>query len=188
MDLSATAKAILGILAMRPRSGYEIKAFVDDSTRFFWAASYGQIYPELKRLAERGLIEGTEEPTGKRRRTVYRLTDTGTDELRDWHGQPAEVYELRDEGLLKLFLSGAVDPARAGEIARERAERAAGTADQLREVESRVTQKEGPSYAVLTSGIAHAEFMAEHFEQVARDLERGHAKETSGAGAPGRED
>ena len=41
-----------------PRSGYEIKAVVDRSTRFFWAASYSQIDPELRRLEREGLVEG----------------------------------------------------------------------------------------------------------------------------------
>ena len=45
MEPSATAKVILGMLAARPRSGYEIKRLVDNSARFFWAASYGQLLP-----------------------------------------------------------------------------------------------------------------------------------------------
>ena len=48
------------MVSREPRSGYEIKAAVDDTTRFFWAASYGQIYPELKRLSEAGLVEGVD--------------------------------------------------------------------------------------------------------------------------------
>ena len=55
-QLSPTAYVILGMVRREPRSGYEIKALVDNSTRFFWAASYGQIYPELKRLSEAGLV------------------------------------------------------------------------------------------------------------------------------------
>ena len=51
MELSSTAYVILGMLSWRPMSGYEIKALVDRSTRFFWAASYGQIYPELRKLS-----------------------------------------------------------------------------------------------------------------------------------------
>src|SRR2546423_7126877 len=50
MELSATGYVILGLLSWRQMSGYDIKATVDNSTRFFWAASYGQIYPELRRL------------------------------------------------------------------------------------------------------------------------------------------
>ena len=55
-----------------PKSGYEIKGLVDRSTRFFWAASYGQIYPELRRLSDAGLIEGT-----RSRRAVGREPSTG---------------------------------------------------------------------------------------------------------------
>jgi PadR family transcriptional regulator AphA len=113
MDLSATAYVILGMVSREPRSGYEIKAAVDNSTRFFWAASYGQIYPELKRLSEAGLVEGADSPTGGRKRTVYAITDAGREALRDWLRQPPQTYETRDEGLLKLFFAGALPPEEA---------------------------------------------------------------------------
>jgi PadR family transcriptional regulator AphA len=116
MELSTTAYVILGMLRNEPRSGYEIKQAVDHSTRFFWAASYGQIYPELRRLAKAGLVEGESRPTGGRRRTVYRLTDAGREELRRWLDRPPERLELRDEGLLKLFFAGAAEPGQAVEI------------------------------------------------------------------------
>src|SRR2546421_8408 len=47
-DLTPTGRVILGMLRLGKRTGYEIKQIVDVSTRFFWAASYGQIYPELQ--------------------------------------------------------------------------------------------------------------------------------------------
>ena len=124
MELSATAKVILGMLAERPRSGYEIKQLVDNSARFFWAASYGQIYPELKRLEDAGLIRGSDASQGARQRTVFKLTAKGQTRRRA-SGSDAtpQVFELRDEGLLKLFFAGSIDPARAPEIARERAAR-----------------------------------------------------------------
>ncbi len=107
MELSPTAYVILGMLGWRPMSGYEIKALVDKSTRFFWAASYGQIYPELRKLAAAGLIAGKASPQGGRRRNVYRLTPAGRRELERWLGLDADVFELRDEGLLKLFFAEA---------------------------------------------------------------------------------
>ena len=78
---NAVTPVILGLLSLGPRSGYEIKATVDRSTRFFWAASYGQIYPELRRLERDGLVEGEDAPTGARNRRVYRLTKAGRKEL-----------------------------------------------------------------------------------------------------------
>ncbi|MGA9636605.1 MAG: PadR family transcriptional regulator, partial [Solirubrobacterales bacterium] len=119
MELSATGKVILGMLAARPRSGYEIKQLVDGSARFFWAASYGQIYPELKRLEQEGLVTGSDSAQGARQRTTYKLTAAGKRAAREWIAGAPEVFELRDEGLLELFFAGAIDPARAPEIARE---------------------------------------------------------------------
>ena len=173
MELSATAKVILGLLAMRPRSGYEIKTFVDDSTRYFWPASYGQIYPELRRLAEAGLVEGTDSPTGGRQRTIYKLTKAGRTALRDWHSQPAEHFDYRDEGLLKLFFAGAVAPGRAAEIARERADVAAEVADALEAVEQRAEGKDQASYAVLRFGIEFNTFIADWFERQALAFDKG---------------
>ncbi len=183
MELSATAKVILGMLSVRPRSGYEIKQLVDKSTRFFWAASYGQIYPELKRLANAGLIEGSDASQGARQRTVHRLTAKGSQAVEGWLAGPPEVFELRDEGLLKLFFAGSADDGRAAEIARERAAHSAEIAERLHGIaEQRDRERgegEGPAYeidepstAVLRYGIELNEWIAEWFERAADDLER----------------
>jgi PadR family transcriptional regulator, regulatory protein AphA len=180
MELSATAKVILGMLAARPRSGYEIKTLVDSSARFFWAASYGQIYPELKRLEDAGLITGADASQGARQRTVYKLTAKGKRAAREWIEGAPQVFELRDEGLLELFFAGAIEPARTAEIARERAARSAAVAAELREIERQVEHgDDGPeanpdagSLAVLRYGIELNEWAAEWFERAAEDLER----------------
>src|SRR6266511_5517972 len=100
MLATAITPVVLGLLANRPLSGYDIKAIVDRSTRFFWAASYGQIYPELRRLEAEGLIEGRDAPAGGRRRRVYELTSTGRAELEAWLLGRDVTIELRDESLL----------------------------------------------------------------------------------------
>jgi PadR family transcriptional regulator, regulatory protein AphA len=106
MELTPTGRVVLGMLGLGKRTGYDIKQLVDVSTRFFWAASYGQIYPELKRLEAQGLVEGTPQPTGGRARTEYSLTAAGRRALDEWLASPAELgHEVRDEGLLKLFFS-----------------------------------------------------------------------------------
>jgi DNA-binding PadR family transcriptional regulator len=182
MELSATAKVILGMLAARPRSGYEIKQLVDSSARFFWAASYGQIYPELKRLEKEGLIAGSDSANGERQRTTYKLTAAGKRAAREWIAGPPQVFELRDEGLLELFFAGSIDPARTPEIARERATRAAAAAAELRAIEEQIDAKgqhEGPDHSpdagsltVLRYGIEMNEWVAEWFERAAKELEQ----------------
>ena len=179
MELSATGKVVLGMLAARPRSGYEIKQLVDNSARFFWAASYGQIYPELKRLQDAGLIAGADASRGARQRTVYKLTAKGRRAAGEWIAREPEVFELRDEGLLKLFFAGSIEPARTAEIARERAAHATETAAELRAVESEIESAGSDEYSpdagsltVLRYGIEMNEWMAQWFERAADDLER----------------
>ena len=181
MDLSPTAYVILGMLSHQPCSGYEIKSYVDDSTRFFWAASYGQIYPELKRLAEAGLIEGTDAPRGERRRTVYRLTAAGEAALLDWLSHPPEVYELRHEGMLKLFFAGALDPDMQVQRLRDIGEQHRRKVAALRSVEPLAAQEpEGFPYLVLRFGIEFNEWVIEWCERNAGELK---ARQKAGSGA-----
>jgi PadR family transcriptional regulator AphA len=189
MELSATAKVILGMLAGRPRSGYEIKQLVDSSARFFWTASYGQIYPELKKLEKAGLIAGDDTSHGARQRTTFKLTADGKRAAREWIAAPPEVLEIRDEGLLKLFFAGSIDAERAAEISRERAAISRAKSAQLRAIEEQVDtagRPDGPeaspdagSLLVLRYGIEMSEWAADWFERAALELET----ETSGTAA-----
>jgi DNA-binding PadR family transcriptional regulator len=189
MELSATGKVVLGMLAARPRTGYEIKQLVDTSARFFWAASYGQIYPELKRLEDAGLITGADASQGARQRTVYKLTAKGKRAAREWIEQAPQIFELRDEGLLELFFAGSIEPSRSAEIARERAAQARSKAGVLRALQEQLDEKyEGPeaspdagSLTVLRYGIESSEWAAEWFERAAEELER----ETAGGANAG---
>lgn len=105
MESTAVTWTVVGLLAQRPRSGYEIKQAVDRTIRHFWAASYGQIYPELKRLEAAGWIEGADGSRGARSRRVYTITAEGQRELRGWlYGHETRI-ELRDESLLRLFFA-----------------------------------------------------------------------------------
>ncbi len=109
MDLSTTSYLLLGMVALGPMSGYDIKQMADASTRHFWQISYGQIYPELKALEKAGMVHAAEAARGSRQRTLHQLTDTGTEALADWVSDPTvSPVELRDEMLLKLFFSDTV--------------------------------------------------------------------------------
>jgi PadR family transcriptional regulator, regulatory protein AphA len=103
-SLTPTARVILGMLKLGIRTGYDIKKAIDTSTRFFWGASFGQIYPELHRLREEGLVAAKDEPRGRVKRTEYTLTAKGEAALREWLTDTESfIFELRDEGLLRLF-------------------------------------------------------------------------------------
>ena len=178
-DLGATAGVILGLLSFSPKSGYEIKSSVDRSTRFFWAASYGQIYPELRRLAEAGLIEGTDSPQGGRRRTVYELTPSGLDALTGWLEAPATTYEMRHEGLLKLFFANALPEPQRVERLRAVGHLHAEKAAALRLIEEAAEKSpDSSAYLVLRFGIAFNEWAAEWCEREATALTDGLTERT----------
>jgi DNA-binding PadR family transcriptional regulator len=107
-NLTPTGWTILGFLSFSPRNGYQLRAAVQRSVGAFWGVSYGQLYPQLKTLAEAGLIEETDPPedtetTG--RQTWWRLTEAGADALRQWLLEPAAPTQVRDESLVKLLFS-----------------------------------------------------------------------------------
>jgi len=181
MELSPTAYVILGMVSREPRSGYEIKALVDNSTRFFWAASYGQIYPELKKLADAGLVEGADAPTGERKRTVYAITEAGEAALVDWLRQPPRTYEMRDEGLLKLFFAGALRREEAAEILRSMRDHHSGLGEKLRAIEPKALEKEDPyPLMVLRGGIEFNQWFAGWCERMESQLlEPAHEKRSS---------
>ena len=153
-SLSATAKVILGLLKFGPRTGYDVKRVTDFSTRYFWRASYGQIYPELRALEESGLVVAREEPRGRRRRRVYELTAEGQRALTDWlHGE-SDLFELRDEGLLRLFFGELVSDDELRALARRRRYWYERSRDEFLGVaEMRGPDLDGPSAEVLRYGV-----------------------------------
>ncbi len=158
--MNSVTPVILGMLELGPRSGYDIKRFVDHSTRFFWAASYGQIYPELRRLETAGLIEGESAPTGGRQRRVFTLTAAGKDALLAWLRAPSSSYELRDEGLLKLFFADALPHGEALGLFRTIRAQHQAVLDRLHEVEPYAEQRGGFPYVVLQGGLAlHTQYV-----------------------------
>ncbi|GAA2041244.1 hypothetical protein GCM10009740_37270 [Terrabacter terrae] len=102
--------AILGLLARRPSTGYELTQTFDRSLRTSWHASHSQIYPELGKLERAGLAEVVGH--GARRSKTYGLTAAGREELRRWLVDGEPDRSQRNESGVRLFLTpllGAAD-------------------------------------------------------------------------------
>lgn len=91
-------------------SGYAIKKAADAATISFWPTSLSQIYPELARLEEAGLLSRREDPQGGRPRSAYRLTEAGEEALLTWLRAPTveEPPQFRSEGMLRAFFGDAL--------------------------------------------------------------------------------
>jgi PadR family transcriptional regulator, regulatory protein AphA len=164
---TSVTPVILGLLAHGPRSGYEIKAVVDRSTVFFWAASYGQIYPELRRLEADGLVEGENAPTGRRARRVFRLTEAGRAELELWLLGVNSTIELRDESLLRLFFADAIPREQALGLLEGRRQGHEQYLTMLRAIDARPGEHPDPPFVdlVLRWGIAFNEWGAQWWSE-----------------------
>lgn len=77
--------ALLGLIQQKPQSGYELRKIFADTAMGNYSDSPGAIYPALQRLEQNGAVTSkVEEAGGLRRRRVYRLTPSGTAELKAW--------------------------------------------------------------------------------------------------------
>ncbi len=119
MKLRPPSYLVLGMLRIGLRSGYEIKRGADRSTKHFWPMSLAQVYPELARLEEGGLITGRDDPHGARARRAYEITAEGNDVLLNWLRNPHdEPPQVRDERLVRLFFADALPPEDQIELVR----------------------------------------------------------------------
>ena len=130
--------ALLGVLAEGPRTGYGLVRHLAQSIAYTWPASHSQVYPELARLREAGLIrEGAAAPRGGR---LYELTDAGLEEVRRWLRETEPSRTVRDESALRLFFLWLLEPEEAEAYLRGEAERARATLAEL----ERIAEQEDP--------------------------------------------
>ena len=105
--------ALLGVLAEHPHTGWRLVKHFESTLGYAWPALHSQIYPELARLREAGLIEQTGE--GPRGAKEYALTSAGDAALREWLLETEPSRTSRSDAALRVFLLWLVDPADATE-------------------------------------------------------------------------
>ncbi|WP_284500401.1 PadR family transcriptional regulator [Microbulbifer litoralis] len=96
--------AVLTLLDIEPGSGYDLKRRFERSVSHFWSASHQQMYRELHKLHDEGLLDCTEQAqAGKPDKKIYSLTDSGRAALADWVRRPAPAQKIREPFLIQLF-------------------------------------------------------------------------------------
>jgi DNA-binding PadR family transcriptional regulator len=103
--LTTTSYAVLGLLAVRPWSSYELTRQMDRSLSRFWPRAASKLYEEPKKLVSHGLASASAEQNGQRTRTVYAITGEGRQALAAWLREPGEGPVLEFEQLLKVFFA-----------------------------------------------------------------------------------
>ena len=152
------SRIILGLLAIAPMTGYDVKRHFDSTAAHFWSADKAQVYRALARLVDDGLAEVRTVPgRGGPDRQEHHLTDAGRDALRAWLAGPVEPHADRDPFLARVFLGGDLDDEQLRDLL---AARRAAALERLALFES---MRDGvPTdraarlrFATLENGIAH---------------------------------
>ena len=107
--LSPTSFAILGLLSIQPFTTYELAQQMDRTLSWFWPRAASMIYEEPKKLVTAGLATSQITFTGKRRSTVYEITDVGRAALQDWLETPAAGMRMEFEAMIKVAFADAGD-------------------------------------------------------------------------------
>ena len=157
--------ALLGLLARRERTGYELSQLLREPIGFFWHARHSQIYPELARLEKAGLVRHTlvrqtERPDKKR----YRIAAPGRRALREWVTSPLAATPIRDELTLRTFSIWLADRSKARAMLVAELERHEALLRRHDEVEAAVRKvlrgrrqeaKQFANYATLRRGVSY---------------------------------
>ena len=111
--------SILGLLHYRPMHGYRIKKHIEQHFGYMWSVNYGQIYPNLKRLQEEGLVLITEVAPGAKgpEKKLYSITPKGREAFAEWlHASPERGMLIRDPFLMRFVFFGFGEKDRAMEL------------------------------------------------------------------------
>jgi PadR family transcriptional regulator, regulatory protein AphA len=157
--------ALLGALADHPRTGYALLKHFEQSLAYAWPASHSQIYPELARLLEEGLIEEVE--SGPRKSRTYALTSSGLEEIRRWLRETTPDRRVRSDAALRTFFLWLLEPEEAREQLERESEHWRRVLEELEAIEAEPagrSRKERAFRLALEGGIRAARTRLEWIE------------------------
>lgn len=164
VNLTPTSVIVLGLLELLGGgTPYDLKRAVAVTVGHFWTFQHAQLYTETERLAKAGLLDEQREDGGRRRKH-YSVTPEGRRALDDWRREPTtDVPELRDLGVLKLFMGA--DPKALGEAQAAAHEAKLQEYYEIRKIDVGLEPR-GP-WLALDSGIQYEKHMIRFWKRLA---------------------
>ncbi|MER6393036.1 PadR family transcriptional regulator [Streptomyces sp. NPDC059382] len=182
--------AILTALLEKPSSGLELTRRFDRSIGYFWSATHQQIYRELGRLEEAGLIRALPGDVPVRgQRKEYEVLPAGSAELARWVGESQDPKAIRDPLLLRVRAAGVVGARGLGAELRRHVELHRGQLAEYEAIEARDfppgrdSDEDRLRRLVLRGGIGLETFWLRWLEEALTEVED-MAPAQDGPGAP----
>ena len=94
---------IIGMVLDEPLTGYEIKKYIENGIGVFYKASYGSLYPTLKKLSEKEQLTMCEKAQGHRQKKYYQATEQGKTAFFEWLSAPMNFNDGVDDHLVKIY-------------------------------------------------------------------------------------
>jgi DNA-binding PadR family transcriptional regulator len=94
---------ILGLLMQKEMSGYDLKQWMAGCTSYFFDASFGSIYPALKRMDQKGYIIYRETVEDGKFKKIYSISDLGKEYFLRWLEQPIEFEKANHNFLVNIY-------------------------------------------------------------------------------------
>jgi len=132
-------EAILGLLAIRPMSGYDLSRSYQRALQQIWYAPLGQVYPALRKMRAEKLLRVTVQVQHDRpNRKVYSLTNLGRRVFVEWLSLPAVLPNMHHEFIHKLFLLNQIDRPSRVKLVQDYVERCTAWAAELRQIDRKL--------------------------------------------------
>lgn len=168
-ELNATAASLLGLLHDGPLTGWDLVATAQQKIGNFWTLTQSQVYRELARMTETGLV--TVGAPGPRDRKPYTITDAGRAAFAAWLDSDPAPEQVRAPLLLTILFAEYLPPGRLTEIlTAQRAARADRLAEYRRfEQELRTAPRAATTAARLATlrfGIRHEQAALDWFDEL----------------------
>lgn len=169
------SRLILGLLAIAPMTGYDIKRHLDSTVRHFWAADKAQVYRALASLVKDGFatVEIVRQET-RPDRQEHHITDAGRAALHDWLASPLPAPAERDPFLARAFFAGELDRDEVLDLLAQRrahAQELLAALTAMQRAPGAATDRSAYlRNATLDNGLAHARAELEWLDTVERDL------------------
>jgi DNA-binding PadR family transcriptional regulator len=129
---------ILGFLMHGDMSGYDMKQFMSESTAYFYNASFGSIYPMLKKLEEERCVTLVESIEGGKYKKLYSITPAGRERFLEWLEKPIEFNRSGYAHLIHIFFYGWLEPAKARALINDYVAKLEAELEALKELEGAI--------------------------------------------------
>lgn len=167
-ELNATAASLLGFLHDGPMSGWDLVARAEERIGEFWSLTQSQVYRELARMAEDGLVDPGER--GTRAKRPYRITEEGRVAFAQWVTRTPGDETIRFPLLLTLVFGSHVPPSLlASFLVKHRmahADRLAGYEEQREEIPAGYDDVDPFAVATLEFGIRYERAVLDWFDSL----------------------